>query len=101
MRGSGKRRTAQAVEEKMEKFQKKPETRWSPNLPPGFIVPEALYTIEEVKARLRMGDHVWRQFRRKGLKPTLIGRRAYILGATIIEVFNKITQQQEQAWQSR
>jgi hypothetical protein len=73
------------------------ETRWSPNQPPGFIVPEALYTIEEVKARLRMGDAVWRQFRRKGAKTIRLGRRDYILGSAVIDVFVKIAQEKEQA----
>lgn len=74
----------------MGKPQQRIETRWSANNPPGFIVPEALYTIEEVKARLRMGQAVWRQFRRKGAKTIRFGRRDYITGAAVIEVFTRI-----------
>lgn len=80
----------------MAKSQQENQTRWSINNPPGFIVPDALYTIEEVKARLRMGQAVWRQFRRKGAKPIRFGRRDYITGAAVIEVFMKIAEEGRQ-----
>lgn len=63
---------------------------------PTWICREALYTIEEVKARLRMGQAVWRQFRRKGAKPIRFGRRDYITGAMVIEVFMKIAEESRQ-----
>jgi mannose-6-phosphate isomerase-like protein (cupin superfamily) len=71
------------------------ETRWSANQPPGFIVPEALYTIEEVKARLRMGRKAWAQLRHKGLKTIRFGTRDYILGATVIGTLTKIAKERE------
>lgn len=71
------------------------ETRWSPNRPRGFIVPETLYTIEEVKARLRMGNAMWRHFRRKGAKPIRFGRRDYILGSVVIEAMDRIAKERD------
>lgn len=76
----------------MGKAQQRIETRWSASNPPGFIVPEALYTIEEVKARLRMGNAVWRQLRRRGAKPIRFGQRHYITGAAVTEVFKNIAE---------
>ena len=71
------------------------DARWSSNQPPGFIVPEALYTVEEVKARLRMGAKVWSQFRRKGAKAIRFGRRNYILGSSVIETFARLAKDGE------
>jgi hypothetical protein len=71
------------------------ETRWSASQPPGFIVPDALYTIEEVKARLRMGETVWRQLRRKGVKAIRFGVRHYIMGSVVIDALNRIAKEQE------
>ena len=59
----------------MRKPPKEIETRWLSNQPPGLVVPEALYTIEEVKARLRMANKSWSQFRRAGAKAIRFGRR--------------------------
>ncbi len=69
------------------------ETRWSASQPPGCITPEALYTAEEVRARLRMGRRTWRQLCRKGLKPIRFGRRDYVLGASVIETLTKMTEE--------
>lgn len=69
------------------------DTRWSSNQPPGFIVPEALYTIEEVKARLRMASRSRSQFRRAGAKAIRFGRRDYILGSEVIETFARIARE--------
>jgi hypothetical protein len=77
----------------MARSQQRIETRWSADNPPGFIIPEALYTIDEVKARLRMGNAAWRQLRRKGAKPIRFGQRHYITGAAVIEVFMKIAEE--------
>lgn len=74
----------------MGKTQQRIETRWSANSPPGFVVPEALYTVEEVMSRLRMGRAAWRQFRHKGAKPIRFGSRNYITGAAVIDVFKMI-----------
>lgn len=71
------------------------ETRWSSNSPPGFIVPEALYTAEEVRARLRMGIKGWSNFRREGLKIIRFGRRDYVLGSAVIEAMTKLAKATE------
>jgi hypothetical protein len=84
-------RTSTHLGETMAKAQ-----RWSASRPPGFIVPEALYTLEEAKARLRMGEHAWRQLRRKGVRTIPFGRRHYIVGSTIIEVLKQIGNEQQE-----
>lgn len=56
----------------------------------GFILPEALYTAEEARSRLKMGAHAWRQLRRNGLRVLYVGSRSYVLGKDIIEHFAKV-----------
>ena len=52
---------------------------------PGHITGDALYTLDEIRERLRLGDHAMRQARRAGLKVRRIGRRGYVLGSDVIE----------------
>jgi mannose-6-phosphate isomerase-like protein (cupin superfamily) len=77
----------------MVRHPKPDDIHWSASQPPGFIIPEALYTREEAKARLRMGDQAWADFRRKGAKAVRFGRRDYVLGAWIIEAMTKIAKE--------
>lgn len=51
----------------------------------GFILPDALYTFEEVEERLHFGKHVRRKAQRKGLKVRYYGRQGYVLGRDLIE----------------
>ncbi len=80
----------------MAKSQQRTDTRWSATQPPGFVMPEALYTIEEVKARLRMGNKTWRQLRRRGVEVIRFGRRHYIMGSMVIEALKQIGKEQEE-----
>jgi len=52
---------------------------------PGHITGDALYTLEEIRERLKLGDHAMRQARRAGLRVRRIGRRGYVLGSEIIQ----------------
>jgi hypothetical protein len=54
---------------------------------PGVITPDALYTVEEAKARLRLGDWAWRGLRRRGLRVLRIAGRNYVLADDIIRFF--------------
>lgn len=50
----------------------------------GVIQSEALYTLEEIKARLGLGRDALRTARGKGLIVRKIGTREFILGRDII-----------------
>ena len=52
---------------------------------PGHITGDALYTLDEIRHRLKLCDHAMRQARRAGLKVRRIGRRGYVLGSDIIQ----------------
>jgi len=51
---------------------------------PGIIAADSLYTLAEIKERLKLGDHALRMARKSGLKVRRIGRRAYVLGRDLI-----------------
>lgn len=52
--------------------------------PPGVIVADAVYTLDEFKACMRIGKHAMRTARNQGLKVRRHGQRAYILGRDAI-----------------
>lgn len=61
---------------------------------PGVISPADLYRIDELRARLALGDWAWREFRRKHagrLKLIVIGRRKYVRGSNIIDLLTSQT----------
>lgn len=51
---------------------------------PGLIVPDALYTADEARQRLRIGAWAWRQWRRDGLEVLRLSGRSFVRGATLI-----------------
>ena len=51
---------------------------------PGAIVRGELYTLQELKQRLKLGTHALRQARRQGLLVRKMGRRCYVLGEDVI-----------------
>jgi hypothetical protein len=53
--------------------------------PIGFIEGNHLYTLEEIKTRLRLGKAAMRTARRRGLLVRRIGRRGYVLGKDLIQ----------------
>lgn len=52
---------------------------------PGALTADAIYTLDEVKARMRMSDSGLRQMRRNGLKVHRVGKRGLIVGREFIE----------------
>ena len=55
----------------------------SPSIP-GLIVPDALYRIDELWARMGWAKASYRAACRKGLRVRRSGKRAYVLGADAI-----------------
>jgi len=51
----------------------------------GTIRADELYTLEEVKTRLKLGNHALRQARIRGLQTKKVGRNKYVLGKHLIE----------------
>jgi len=51
---------------------------------PGMIVPEALYRIDELRARMGWAAASYRAACRKGLRVWRSGKRAYVHGADVI-----------------
>jgi hypothetical protein len=51
---------------------------------PGAIVPDAIYRLDEVKARMGWRDAAFRAAVRAGLKTHRSGKRLYVLGADLI-----------------
>jgi hypothetical protein len=56
---------------------------------PGEVVAEALYTLDEINARLGLGKKALRKAREQGLTVKRIGRRAYIRGADLIAWYDR------------
>lgn len=52
---------------------------------PGQIDEGSLYTLDEIKRRLGLGDWALRTARRRGLVVRRIGTRGYVLGKDMIE----------------
>ena len=51
---------------------------------PGVVSADCLYTLDEVRDRLKLGQAAMRQARRAGLKVRKIGRRRYVLGRDLL-----------------
>ena len=63
---------------------------------PGLIEADALYTLPEIQARLRMGAWAWRTFRRRlnGRLPLIAhGNRKYARGSAVIEALESLNQE--------
>ena len=52
---------------------------------PGAIAKEALYSLNEVKLRLGIGDAGLRQARRNGLPVHRFGKRGFVSGSELID----------------
>jgi len=50
----------------------------------GTVVPDAIYRLDEVKARMGWRDAAFRAAVRAGLKTHRSGKRLYVLGADLI-----------------
>lgn len=51
---------------------------------PGVIRADEVYSAFELRRRIKLGDHIWRQVRRE-LPIINIGRKQYIIGSDFIE----------------
>jgi len=58
---------------------------------PGVIVADAVYRLDEIQNRLKLGQHALRQARRAGLRIRRIGRRGYVLGRDVMEFMDRET----------
>jgi len=56
---------------------------------PGAIVPDAIYRLDEVKARMGWRDAAFRAAARAGLKTHRSGKRIYVLGSDLIDFVTK------------
>lgn len=57
---------------------------------PGEIRSDALYTLDEIKQRMGLGQAALRTARRNGLAVKRIGRRGFVFGRDLIEYFDKV-----------
>jgi hypothetical protein len=55
----------------------------------GAVVPNALYRLDEVKARMGWRDAAFRAAVRAGLKTHRSGKRLYVLGNDLIDFVTK------------
>lgn len=60
-----------------------------PQNAPGAIVPEAIYRLDELKARMGWRDAAFRAAVRAGLKIYRSGKRTYVLGTDLIAFVTK------------
>jgi hypothetical protein len=56
---------------------------------PGPVVPDAIYRLDEVKARMGWRDAAFRAAVRAGLKAHRSGKRLYVLGSDLIDFVTK------------
>ena len=62
-----------------------------PQNAPGAIVPEAIYRLDELKARMGWRDAAFRAAVRAGLKIYRSGKRTYVLGTDLIAFVTRAT----------
>jgi len=58
---------------------------------PGAVVPEAIYRLDELKARMGWRDAAFRAAVRAGLKIYRSGKRTYVLGTDLIAFVTRAT----------
>ncbi len=66
-----------------------------PRKPPGCVSADTLYTLAEIRDRLRLGPQAMREARRAGLVVRRIGRRGYVLGRDLIRFLDARDERQE------
>lgn len=55
----------------------------------GAVIPNALYRLDEIKARMGWRDAAFRAAVRAGLKTHRSGKRLYVLGSDLIDFVTK------------
>jgi hypothetical protein len=68
----------------MSKRPRKQPTLSPPQGVPGAIIPDAVYRLDEVKARMGWRDAAFRAAVRAGLRIYRSGKRIYLLGSDIV-----------------
>lgn len=61
----------------------------SPPTSIGAVIPNALYRLDEIKARMGWRDAAFRAAVRAGLKTHRSGKRLYVLGSDLIDFVTK------------
>lgn len=56
----------------------------------GVILKDAVYTLAELRQRLRWQEHAVRQARMAGLRIRRFGRSAYVLGSDVLDFFGRL-----------
>lgn len=51
---------------------------------PGFILPDALYRVDELRRRMGWKDAAFRAARRRGLVVRRVGKRVFVIGSDVI-----------------
>ena len=69
-------------------LQQRPSSGHSPGVP-GAIIPDAMFRLDEVKARMGWRDAAFRAAVRAGLKVYRSGKRIYVLGSDLITFVTK------------
>ncbi|MDX1945217.1 MAG: hypothetical protein SFU86_07410 [Pirellulaceae bacterium] len=54
------------------------------NHSPGVIRPEEIYEVRELRRRMGLGDHAYREARAAGLRVRRLGRKIFVLGEDFI-----------------
>ncbi len=57
---------------------------------PGVVREDEVYTLGEIKSRLKLGNWAIRRAQRLGLKTCKIGLRKYVVGRDVIEYLQRI-----------
>jgi hypothetical protein len=73
----------------MRRSSKSPTTERQWSGVPGAIIPDTLYRLDEVKARMGWRDAAFRAAVRAGLKTHRSGKRLYVLGSDLIDFVTK------------
>jgi hypothetical protein len=73
----------------MSKRSQKQPTFSPPSGVPGAIIPDAIYRLDEAKARMGWRDAAFRAAVRAGLTTHRSGKRLYVLGSDLIAFVTK------------
>lgn len=73
----------------MRRSSKSPTTERQSSGDPGAIIPDAIYRLDELKARMGWRDAAFRAAVRAGLKTHRSGKRLYVLGSDLIYFVTK------------
>ena len=73
----------------MRRSPKTPTTERQSTGVPGAIIPDAIYRLDEVKARMGWRDAAFRAAVRAGLTTHRSGKRLYVLGSDLIAYVTK------------